>query len=146
MANYSNDLDLVKIRSNIMNHNVDDWTEKHTEAKSDIDRAIEKRWYPDAAADQGVDYTETVFDADLLDPDQLTRLSSYKALELIYQFLMKDTPEEDGYSRQMKHFKEKYDEELQALMSYGITYDWGDDGTFDDDDRLTTQRRRIHRA
>lgn len=146
MANYSNDHDLVKIRPGIMGYNIDDWSDKHTEAKREIDRAIEHRWYLAEAYQTGVDTETTPFDSDLLSSSQVKQLSCFKTLQLIYEFLSKDGMEEDGFSRQMKHFEDRYDKELQKLLTYGIEYDWDDSGTVDEDERHKSQYRRQKRA
>jgi len=145
MANYSTDLNLVEIRPNIMRLGTDSWSAMHTEAKSIIDRILEVRWYQDEAAEYGVNPAEVPYDADLLSTTQVKRLSCYKALELIYEYLMKDTPEPDGFHRQMLHFRERFETELQTLLSYGIDYDWDDDGTIDESERMKTQRRTLKR-
>ncbi len=146
MANYSTDLDLVDIRPNILQLGISDWTTKHTEAKRQIDRLVESRWYQSEAAEYGVNPESVPYDSDLLSATQVKRLSCFKTLELIYESLMKDTPEEDGFSRQMKHFHERFNDELQTLLSLGIEYDWDDDGTIEESERLKSQRRVQRRS
>jgi len=146
MANYSTDLDLVDIRPNIMNLGVDSWTTKHTEAKRQIDRILEVRWYQAEAAEYGVNPESVPYDSDLLNSTQVKLLSCYKTLELIYEFLMKDTPDPDGFSRQMLHFRERFAQELQTLLSFGVEYDWDDDDEIAEAERLKTQRRTLKRS
>jgi len=145
MANYSTDADLQEIRSGIDQYG-SDWTDYHTEAKAAIDRVLEVQWYRPAAAERGIDWESTLFDADNLDADQLKNLSAYKTLELVYRFLMKDTQEPDGFKAQMLFFRGEYDRELETLLTLGINYDWDEDGSIDSSETFSPLRRRIRRA
>jgi hypothetical protein len=146
MANYSDDTTLVQVAPKIMDYKVTDWTWLHARAKEIIDRTIEQRWYRPEATNRGILYEDDPFDATLLDADQLVWLSCYKVLELAYQYLMKPGPDLDGFERQALYFAAKYDEELQALLSTGLTYDWDADDSFSEDERVVPQRRRLRRA
>lgn len=146
MANYSTDTDLVKIRPNILNLGIPEWSDRHAEAKNIIDRRLIREWYKQAAVENGVDYTQTEFDPDNLEDGALTRLSCYKALELIYMFLMNDHPEEDGFERQMKTFRQLYNEEFKEIMSLGINYDWDEDGVVASNEMYHKTRRRLYRS
>ena len=123
----------------------EDWDDMHTEAKRQIDRLLEVKWYQDEAAEYGVNPESVPYDSDLLNADQVKLLSCYKALELIYEFLMKDTPEPDGFARQMEHYAKRFDDEFQTLLSLGVEYDWDDDGTIDESERLKPKRRTLRR-
>lgn len=146
MANYSDDDDLVQVVPNILDFGTDDWTFLHDRAKVIIDRTLEQRWYRPEATNRSILYEDDPFDADLLDADQLVWLSCYKVLELAYQYMMKPGETEDFYERQSRYYNTRYEEELQALLSLGITYDWDADDTFDEDERISPQRRRLRRA
>jgi hypothetical protein len=142
MANYSNDQDLVKIRPNILKYKVTDWEDHHVEATREVNQVLEVRWYKEHAAEQGVDWTSTRFNPDLVDADFVRRLTCYKALELIYLFLMKDEPDEDAFEKQMFIFRDLYDAELQTVLVSGLGYDWDASGTVDADERLAPRIRR----
>ncbi|RLC88909.1 MAG: hypothetical protein DRJ03_01320 [Chloroflexi bacterium] len=146
MANYSTDPDLVKIRPNILELGVASWNTQHTEAKAQIDRILESRWYNEVAAEHSINFRSTPFDADKCDAAQLVRVACYKTLELAYLFLMKDSPEPDGYEREMKLFGKMYKEELNLILSLGVNYDWDDSDTIEDDERLLPRYRRTQRV
>jgi hypothetical protein len=146
MANYSTDADLIVIRPKIADLGITDLSPYHTEAKNRIDRVLEQRWYRPEATNRGILYTETAFDADLLNADQLKYLACYKALELIYEALMKDSAEADGFERQMLRYQAKFDDELQSLLTLGVDYDWDADDTFDEDERIRPVFRRLRRT
>lgn len=147
MANYSTDADLLVIRPNIASLGISDLSAYHTEAKNRIDRILEQRWYRPEATNRGILYEETPFDSDNLRTAQLKYLSCYKALELIYEALAKECPEgPDGFERMEAKYHAKFDDELQSLLTLGIDYDWDDDDTFDEDERIRPVFRRLRRT
>lgn len=146
MATYCTDADLVKYRPNIMQLGVNDWNEQHTEAYALINRIVEVRWYRKVAEEMGYDWRDTQFDPDLVEDGQLTRLECFKVLELAYEFLQKETPEPDGFARLASRFRKRYIEELDMVLSGGITYDWNDDDAIDTMEYAVEGPRRQHRA
>jgi hypothetical protein len=146
MANYASDLDLVKIRPNILNLGVKNWDDQHAEATRQINRVLEKRWYYERAADHGIDPTTTPFDQTKVDGEQVKNLACYKALELVYLYLMKDAPSPDGFEREYKIFRDLYKEELSDLVTIGINYDWDEDDLFTGAERLQPRIRRLQRT
>lgn len=148
MAAYSEDLDLISIRPDILNLGVEEWSEKHDAAKIIIDRAIDRKWYRSIALDNNVDYRDVPFDSDYLgnSGEQLKTLSCYKTLELIYLNLQKNTPEDDGFERQRKLFKGLYEDEFSDVVDSGLDYDWNRSGDIVLDEQLQTKKRRVRRA
>jgi hypothetical protein len=143
---YSTDDDLIKIRPNILELGVSDWEETHKESFSIINRVLIARWYRSVADEYDVDWRETEFDPDKMDVSQVTRLSSYKTLELAYLSLMKDAPEPDGFERECDLFRKRYNEELREVLSIGINYDWDEDDTISSDEKYQPSQRRLVRA
>lgn len=143
---YSTDEHLIGVRPNILSLGVSDWTTHHVEAFDIINRILVGRWYKLVAAEYGVDWRETPFDPELVDASQLVRLSSYKTLELAYLYLMKDAPEPDGFEREMKLFRDRFNAELQDILALGISYDWDDSGTIEAGEQFQEQTRRLYRA
>lgn len=143
---YSQDADLVKLRPNIMDMGVDDWTFKHEEAFAFINRTLVHRWFKTAAADLGYDYRETTFSPDNVVVSELTQLSCYKTLELVYIYLMNDAPEADGFDRQRKIFRDLYNEELKNILAIGLSYDWDADGNIASSEKYIHYPRRLVRV
>jgi len=143
---YSTDDDLVKIRPNILSLGTASWDDMHTEAFALINRTIISRWYKVIAGEHGLDWWLTEFDADLVDSSQLLRLSCYKVFELIYMHIMKDSPEADGFERQMSLFSKLYSQELKELLAIGISYDWDADDEIDTEDKYERAPRRLYRT
>lgn len=145
---YSVDVDLIKIRPNILDLGVPDWSDKHDESFTIINRTLIYKWYKTVAYGMGIsDWRATEFDPERIDSDQVNRLSCYKALELIYLYLMKDSPEPDGFEREMKLFRGLYNNELKELFAIGINYDWDKDDTIDaSDEKYIPSRRELVRC
>jgi len=143
---YCTDSDLVKYRPNILNLGVNDWSTQREEAYSVINRVISTRWYRKVAPEMGYDPNTTLFDPTQIREGTLTRLEAFKALELVYMYEMKDSPEADGFERNMKTFRDRYNEELELVLSTGIDYDWSDSGSFDDDEVYLRAPRRLVRG
>jgi len=149
---YSTDADLVKVRPNILQLGVSSWqnyvdgadpaVSMHDKAAEKINRTLIRRWYKTAAAEYSLDWRDTEFSADLVEEGTLTELSCFKTLELIYLYLMKDSPEPDGFEREMHLFRKLYNQELEELLSIGIGYDWdGDDEVLDTEKYMRVPRR-----
>jgi hypothetical protein len=79
------------------------------------------------------DLTETDFSEDteweaVTDrADDLSALSCYRSLFLIYRFLAGDMPDSgDAFERQRDYFLAQYEKELARVLGRGLPYDWGD--------------------
>lgn len=143
---YCTDADLVKYRSTILDLGVTDWAEQRQEAYEMINRVIRARWYRVASREMGYDYRLTAFNPSLVMNDCLKRLECFKTLELAYMILKKDGPEADGYERAEKSFRNRYNEELEVILSAGVDYDWDGDGVQNDDEATVRVTRRLVRA
>ena len=152
MANYCTDNDLLLKRPKILNYGVSTFesgdTDVISEATEIINRVIEARWYRETAGNFGYDFRDTPFNQDSLSNDgvQLKRLAVYKSLELAYEFLMKDSPDQDGFERQMNNFAKKYKEELAIVLEVGIDYDWDAGGTITSDEKYQQSTRTLERC
>lgn len=152
---YCEDADLVKIRPNILGLGVKGWTEQRQEAFTLMNRRFIKDWYKGQVIAHNTDipdwqasetWREQPFEPDNVDEDQVKRAAVYKALELAYLHLMKDTVERDGYSRQHELFRGLYNDEMNELMAIGLNYDWDEDGTIQDDEKYYPTQRRLKRV
>lgn len=143
---YSNDNDILEIRANILKLGVDDWTSKHQEAFGLINRVLNKRWYEQAASEQGLDWREILFDPEKVNIEEVKRLSCYKTLELVYLYLMNDSPNPDGFERQVKIFRDLYNEEFQIIIGVGLSYDWDADQISDIEEKFIRFPRRLRRV
>lgn len=146
MATYCEDADLLKYRSNILSLGVDDWESQRLDAYSVINRLLVARWYNHAAKTQGVDPTLTLFDPTKIEEGFLTRLECFKTLEFAYMILMKDSPEADGFERNMALFAKQFGAEFDSILGMGLTYDWSGDGETDTEEVKVIAPRRLLRC
>lgn len=145
---FHTDEDLLAIRPNILSYGITDFELQMQEAENIIIRMLDARWYRNVASDNGIDFRSTPLDAELFlnATDQLSRLSSYKSLQLIYLHLMKESPEADAFERQSGTFKKLYAEEQKEVLDAGLDYDWSDDGTIDAGENIVPRIRRLQRV
>lgn len=145
---FHGDDDLTEIRPDIFSYGYTDFENQMQESEDIISRTIESKWYRTRAEEVGVDWRSTEFDRTLLleASTQLRRVASYKSLELIYLFLMKEAPEPDAFERQMNTFKKLYNEEIQEVLDSGLDYDWDESGGIDPGENKLPRIRRLHRV
>lgn len=146
---YCTEDDLEQVRPNIMQLGVDGWDDQLAEADSIINRVLESRWYRAACKEYNTDYRQTPFDSTKLlsAATQLTRLATYKTLELAYLYLQKDKGgDDDPFSKQAGDFRKLYTTELSEVLAYGLDYDWDASGDLDYTEQKMPVTRRLARC
>jgi len=148
MPDVVKDRHLRQVRPDIFEFGQTNFKAQMDEAEDIVNRALDARWYRRVAQDNGLDYQTTPFEpAKMLNADsQLWRVYTYKSLELIYLFLMKNTPNGDAFDRQRKIFAELYKEELSEILTAGIDYDFGGDDSIGAGENLVPSVRRLVRV
>lgn len=148
ITSYCEDADLLPYRPKILSLGVSDWQTQREEAFAIINRIIDARWYREIIKQNkfDIDPNQTPFSPDLVQADQLKRLACFKTLELAYMLLMKDGVEADAFERNMKTFRQLYNEELDVVLATGISYDWDASGSLTYDERYIRAPRRLKRA
>ncbi len=143
---YATDSDLLKVRPDVLSLGVETWEAQHAEAADIIDRLMAARWYRVAAEERGVDPTAIPFQGAHVRPGSLKRLACYKTLELVYTFLMKPGPVADGFEREAAFFRERFDEELQTVLTLGVQYDWDASGAIEATENVPAVGRHLERC
>jgi hypothetical protein len=147
---FSNDQDLISIRSNIVSklNNGNSWIEKHEEARKHLVQALRNAGYVKVKVDDsnsGLFFNQDEKDSktfsdltqfDLLDPFQLREAAKYKAMELIYLNELTDE-EDDKYERAGIRYGNKSDELFNLFY---LKIDKDDDGVEDEDENDDTTR------
>ena len=142
---YVTETDLEKIRPDILNYGVTDWEDQIFRAETHVFRILEARWYRENSDDYGINPSTYPFDPELLkDPDQVKLLISYKVLENIYLYLMKDSPNADPFERQSETFRKLFKDELATVLTSGLDYEWGSGDAAAE--RMVPRRRRLIRG
>lgn len=145
---YAIDSDLLDRRPNILSLGKSEWDSSHSKAKILINRDLEAMWYRKASAEEGLDFRATPFaPSRMLDAgNQLKDLGVFKALELIYEYLAKDS-EEDNYMKLRDRYYKTYRDELKSVIALGIDYDWDANGILDNDEvSYQAPTRRLQRV
>jgi len=145
MANYATDADLEKVYPLIVDQSgVSSWADVHTEAAALIDRDLDVKWYRQEATARGDDWQGTRFDNANIATGTCTRLGVYKAIELAAGYLT-NSPD-DNWERIRDYYHGRYLDELDAMLSRGIDYDWDEDSSIEDTERLLRAPRTLVRG
>lgn len=155
MGDFCNDNSLMRYRPNIMNllpTGILTWASQINQAEAEVLRILERRWYQEAAREQGLDYISVPFDKDKIldaasasaeEPDtQITNLCAFKALALIYEYLGIETADASGFERYRDHFAKRFTDELRVVLEVGVSYDWDASGEFEQ----TEAKQRVPRV
>lgn len=141
--------DILKYVPTIFDHGVEDFTDELAMAEDDVKRYIETEWF-NKHYTQGYDNlgrrSGLTFDATLLTESQWTRATVYYAL---YAFILPQLatwrPDGDAFVVQIEHYRNRYAEEIQAVLAKGVEYDFDDDGTVDQSEKVISRRDRLYR-
>ena len=123
---YCNDADLQKLRPDILDLGTPTWTDQIKIADAEIDRFLDTNWYRGVAQEHGLNWKEDdyAFDSNnLLNPDQVKIASVYLSLSLAYGALAKNSTD-DGFSPQRDDYRKLFNTEIEAVVIYGMDYDW----------------------
>lgn len=140
--------DLLKYIPTIFDHGTEDFTDEIAQAEADVKRYIEINWYNKTFGtgyDQigrrvGADFDET-----LLTATQWTRATVYRSL---YSYILPQLAtwrDGDSFVEQIKHYRERYHEEIDAEMAKGVEYDLNDDGTIQRNEKYRHRKDRLYR-
>jgi hypothetical protein len=144
---FHDDDDLIAVRSEIFNYGETDFEDQMQESEDMVIRALDARWYRSNAENFSLDWREDPFQTDLmLDVTEVKRVCVYKSLQLIYLLLAKEMAEPDGFERNSATFKKLYAEEMNEVLTAGISYDWDESGDETYDETKIPAVRRLYRV
>ena len=114
----------------------------HDEAKDDIDKIIEIKWFRPRVRERFGKNIELLtgnldFDPALMlnASTQLKKASVFRVMgHYICPKLSKATRNADAWEKRAGEFGRKFDEEIERALSVGIDYDWDSSGQVDDDE------------
>ena len=135
----SNDDDLLKYQPDILNYGIDEFTEEHAKAREDILRA--KQYY----SFEGNSF-HAQMEPERLTESQFNRCAVFRVLsEYALPQLTKWNPsgDEDKFQVMMKHYHQRYNEEFEAILMDGVLYDFDEDGTVQDDERVSLNTLKL---
>jgi hypothetical protein len=138
MTAYATDEDLVKFIPDIFDHGVDSFNEEMTRSTGDVQRRIKSDWWM-------IQNDPNLFDATKLKASEWKRTTVYHALAYYIMPRLSNFSEDDTFQRQMTFYKEKYQEEFDAQMKSGISYDDDGSGTYTNDEVEFIDTARLYR-
>ncbi len=114
----------------------------HDEAKDDIDKIIEVKWFRPRVREKygrGIEFLSGDLDFDpslmLNAQAQLRKASVYRVLaNYVFPKLSKSTRNADAWEKRAEEYGKKFDEEMERVLSTGIDYDWDASGDVDEDE------------
>lgn len=148
---YSNDEDLLQYMPDVRTHGHKDFDDDHLEAKKDIDRIIEVRWYR-PRLHRRINQDIELLDGDVsFDPEkmlnavaQLKKASCFLVLgEYILPKLSNFTVTEgngDEFQNRADYFADRFNREIDQVLNVGIDYDWDNSGMIDQDEDALPSR------
>lgn len=114
----------------------------HDEAKDDIDKMIEIKWFRPRVRERygkDIEFLTGNLDFDpalmLNSATQLRKASVYRTLgNYVLPKLSKAVRGGDAWEKRAGEFSRRFDEEIERVLSAGIDYDWDSSGQVDDDE------------
>lgn len=127
---FSTDSDLTELQPDILSLGIAAFTEEHAKAQSDILRELEAKWWPSKNISGAMDST-------LLTDSQFTLCSAYLVLWKYALPQLTNWVDGDRFQNMIEFYRNRYNEELAAVLAVGVEYDANDDGTVEYEERAS---------
>ena len=125
---FSTDSDLTAIIPDIFSLGIENFADEHAKAEADIIREIRRRWWPRTG------YKGEMNEA-LLTDSQWTRTCVYLVL---WKYALPQLTNwvgtgggTDRFREMISFYRDLYAQELEAVLSDGVEYDFNEDGEWD---------------
>ena len=135
---FSTDSDLTAIIPDILSLGISDFSAEHAKAEADIKREIRHRFWP--RTNYGGEMDET-----LLTDSQWTRANAYLVIWKYAMPQLTNWVEGDRFREMQSFYRDLYNQELEAVFSDGVEYDYNEDGTVEESERNITIVNRLTR-
>ena len=152
MPTFATDANILEYEPDIKTYGIQEFTDLHEKTYNDIIRLLNIRWFPkanygvDDITTIGINGTNTKLDADKLTSSQFTRAAVFHVLyQYIYPRLSTFDPDGDIFREKMAYYKQKFEEEFDLLLRYGIEYDVNEDGTVTESEKQPFHFNRLVR-
>lgn len=145
---FANNSDLVTYYPSAMDHGVADWTSELSVAQGDVEKLIKTRWFnQEFSQSRGrVTVGMPIFDPVKLTETQWTRATVYRALAVyILPKLSTFRPEGDSFREQLAFYQNRFDEEFNLQLGFGVEYDLDDDGQVSTGEKFSVAQDRLYR-
>lgn len=125
---FSTDSDLTAIVPDILSLGIESFSGEHAKAESDIIRELRRRWWPRTT------YKGELNEGLLVD-SQFTRASAYLVLWKYALPQLTNWVDGDRFREMISFYRDLYSQELEAILSDGVEYDFDEDGIIQDDEK-----------
>ena len=150
MPTFATDADILEYEPDITKYGIQEFDELHEKTYDDIIRLLNIRWWP--KADYGrldisiIGTSNEKLSPSRLTTSQFTRAAVYHVLyQYIYPRLSTFDPEGDVFQAKMTYYKNKFEEEFDLLLRFGIEYDIDSSGTITEAERQPFHFNRLVR-
>ena len=135
---FSTDSDLTAIIPDILSLGISSFSGEHAKAEADIKREIRSRWWPRTGYSGELDDT-------LLTDTQWTRANAYLVIWKYAMPQLTNWVQGDRFREMQAFYRDLYNQELEAVFSDGVEYDYNDDGTVSESEKEIRVTGRLAR-
>lgn len=135
---FSIDSDLTAIIPDILSLGISSFADEHAKAEADIKREIRNRWW--GRTGYGGEMDET-----LLTDTQWTRANAYLVIWKYAMPQLTNWVQGDRFREMQAFYRDLYNQELEAVFSDGVEYDYNDDGTVSESEKEIRVTGRLAR-
>lgn len=125
---FSTDSDLTAIIPDILSLGISSFSDEHAKAEADIKREIRNRWWSRTGYAGELDDT-------LLTDTQWTRANAYLVIWKYAMPQLTNWVEGDRFREMQSFYRDLYNQELEAVFSDGVEYDYNEDGTVSESEK-----------
>jgi hypothetical protein len=145
----STDTDILEYMPDLLDYGIQDFSADHAKSRLDILRRQRIEWWPKLQPwKNDIRYVNSYaeMDEDLLTESQFTRSAVFHVLSYyILPKLAKFNPDGDRFENMMKHFHNRFEEEINLVMKDGVEYDLNNDNVVDTGEKLPRDFGRLVR-
>ena len=135
---FSTDWNLQEIIPDILDFGIDNFIEEHARAQAELEREIRNRWWHRTGR-------AGELDTSLLTESQWTKVNSYLVLWKYALPKLTNWVDNDRFLQMIDFYRVRYGEELEAVFADGVEYDYDEDGTVQNDEKLPKPLNRLDR-
>lgn len=135
---FSTDWNLQEIIPDILDFGIDNFIEEHARAQAELEREIRNRWWHRTGRDGEMDTS-------LLTESQWTKANAYLVLWKYALPKLTNWVDNDRFLQMIDFYRVRYGEEVEAVFADGVEYDFDEDGTVQNDEKLPTPLNRLDR-
>jgi hypothetical protein len=135
---FSTDWNLQEIIPDILDFGIDNFIEEHARAQAELEREIRNRWWHRTGRDGEMDTS-------LLTESQWTKANAYLVLWKYALPKLTNWVDNDRFLQMIDFYRVRYGEEVEAVFADGVEYDFDEDGTVQNDEKLPKPLNRLDR-